>query len=391
MGIESRATGARDFSREAPGTDASVLERRALAVAIRLARRGVGGTHPNPRVGAVLLRDGATVGRGWHVRAGGPHAEIRALAEAGDAARGATLVVTLEPCAHQGKTPPCVDSILAAGVRRVVVGTIDPNPIVNGRGVAALRRAGIEVVAGVMESECRALNQPYLKSLTTGLPWVTLKAMLSLDGRMASESGDSRGLGGEAEQRLCHRLRAEQDAVMIGIGTALADDPRLTVRHARGRNPWRVVLDSSLRLPLDAALVRSQAEAPLIVATLSRSKERTAALEALGVRVWHFDPEAGGRVPVRAVLERLVREGRYAVLVEGGARVHTTFLREGLADRVALGIAPLLVGGRGARTFTGDLGRDALRDAIEIEGLRARRVGRDLWLEGAIRGGDRHV
>jgi len=353
--------------------------------ALRLARRGIGGTHPNPRVGAILLREGRTVGAGWHACAGEAHAEARALEAAGAAARGATLVVTLEPCAHQGRTPPCVDAIIAAGVRRVVVGMVDPNPIVNGRGIAALREAGLEVAVGALEEACRALNEPYRKALATALPLVTLKAMLSLDGRMSTDDGDSRGLGGAAEERLCHRLRAEHDAVLIGRGTLLADDPRLTVRLARGRTPWRVVLDSRLAIPEGASILGTASEAPLILATLSNDASRIAALEARGAAVWRFEPGDDGRVPLRPLLERLVREGRYALLVEGGTEVHTAFLREGLADRVAVGIAPMVVGGRRARSWTGDLGRGRLDEAIAIDGLRARRVGRDVWLEGVIR------
>jgi diaminohydroxyphosphoribosylaminopyrimidine deaminase/5-amino-6-(5-phosphoribosylamino)uracil reductase len=375
--------------------DATRAERSAMGQALRLARRGVGGTHPNPRVGALVLLDGRVVGRGWHARAGEAHAEVRALEAAGEAARGATLVVTLEPCAHLGRTPPCVDAILAAGIRRVVVGMVDPNPIVNGRGIAALREARVDVTVGACEEECRALNEPYRKALATGLPHVTLKAMLSLDGRMSTDGGDSRGLGGAEEQRLCHRLRAEHDAVLVGRGTIAADDPRLTVRLVRGRTPWRVVLDSRLTMPTDAAILRTAGEAPLIVATLSNDPARTAALEARGVTLWRFEPSPGlTTVPLRPLLERLVREGCYALLVEGGQEVHTAFLREGLADRVAVGIAPIVVGGTltGARTWTGDLGRGHLEEAIAIDGLRARRVGRDLWLEGAIRAaGSRHV
>jgi diaminohydroxyphosphoribosylaminopyrimidine deaminase/5-amino-6-(5-phosphoribosylamino)uracil reductase len=357
--------------------------------ALRLARRGIGGTHPNPRVGAVLLADGQVAGEGWHARAGETHAEGRALEAAGERARHATLVVTLEPCAHHGKTPPCVDAILRAGVRRVVVGMVDPNPIVNGRGIAALRDAGVEVVVGALEGECAALNAPYLKSLASGLPLVTLKAMLSLDGRLATDAGDSRGLGGDAEQRLCHRLRAEHDAVLVGIGTVRADDPRLTVRLARGATPWRVVLDSRLALAgpggLGAALLGTLKEAPLVVATVSSDSAAASALESRGVRVWRFAATADGRVPLRPLLERLAREGRFALLVEGGRVVHTAFLREGLADRVAVGIAPRIVGGTEPRTWTGDLGLARLDEAIAVEGLHVRRVGRDLWLEGAIR------
>jgi len=388
MRFESGAArGAAPLQRSAAGV--SEAERAAMREAIRLARRGIGETHPNPRVGAVLLSNGRVAARGWHARVGEEHAEVRALQEGGALARGGTLVVTLEPCAHHGRTPPCVDAILASGIRRIVVGMVDPNPIVNGRGIEALRVAGLDVAVGALEPECRALNGPYLNVLSTGLPWVTLKAMLSLDGRIATDAGDSRGLGGAEEQRLCHRLRAEHDAVLIGRGTLLADDPLLTVRLTRGRTPWRVVLDSALRFPDDAAILGTTAAAPLIVATVARETGRAAALEARGARVWRFEPTGAGQVPLRPLLERLASEGRYALLVEGGTAVHTSFLREGLADGVAVGIAPLLIGGSASRAWTGDLGRARLDDAIEIDPLRSRRVGRDLWLEGAIRRAER--
>jgi diaminohydroxyphosphoribosylaminopyrimidine deaminase/5-amino-6-(5-phosphoribosylamino)uracil reductase len=355
--------------------------RRALI----LARRGIGTTHPNPRVGALVRRDGSIVGEGFHVRPGDAHAEISALLRAGALARGATLIVTLEPCAHQGRTPPCVDAILAAGIERVVIGMKDPNPLVDGRGIERLRAAGLEVVVGALERECRALNPPYLKQLETGLPWVTLKAMLTLDGRMASDSGESRGLGGEAEQRLCHRLRAESDAILVGIGTVLADNPLLTVRLARGRTPLRVVVDTRLRTPLDSRLLTSVTEGPVVVATTSADdRARIAALEARGVEVWSFAPDAEGHVPLRALLERLALAGRFAVLAEGGSALHTSLLRENLADRVAVGLAPTLIGGRRAPTMTGDLGRASLAEAIPLRDLRARKIGRDVWLEGEI-------
>lgn len=359
-----------------------------MHVAIRLARRGVGTTHPNPRVGAVILRGGETVGAGFHARAGEAHAEVRALEAAGPLARGATLVATLEPCAHVGRTPPCVDAILGAGVRRVVMGMRDPNPLVNGRGARLLREAGLEVVEGVLEAECRALNPAYLKQIVTGLPWVMLKSMVSLDGRMASESGESRGLGGEAELRFAHRLRAEHDAVLVGSGTVLADDPELTVRRARGRNPLRVVLDSSLRLPATSRLLATARRAPLLVATVSRDPVRTAALEAAGARVWRFEPSPEGRVPLEPLLRRLAREGAISILVEGGATVHSALLRAGLADRVALGVAPLLLGGRTAAGWTRDLGRPRLADGIPVASLRVRRLGSDLWIEGDLVSGE---
>ena len=355
-----------------------------MRAAVRIARRGIGTTHPNPRVGAVVLQGGETVGAGHHVRAGEAHAEVLALEAAGPLARGGTLVATLEPCAHVGRTPPCVDAILRAGVRRVVVGMRDPNPLVNGRGIRLLREAGVEVVEGVLDAECRSLNPAYLKQIVTGLPWVMLKSMVSLDGRMASESGESRGLGGEAELRLAHRLRAEHDAVVVGSGTVLADDPELTVRRARGRNPLRVVLDSSLRLPMTSRLLATARRAPLLVATASRDSARIAALEAAGARVWSFEPSRERRVPLEPLLRRLAREGAISILVEGGATLHSALLREGLADRVAVGIAPLLLGGRGAATWTRDLGRARLADGIPLTSLRVRRLGRDLWIEGDL-------
>jgi len=373
-----------------PGTDvgqaATAAEDRAMREAVRLARRGIGTTHPNPRVGAVVLRSGEVVGRGFHVRAGEAHAEVRALEEAGKRARGSVLVTTLEPCAHLGRTPPCVGAILEAGIRRVVLGMRDPNPLVDGRGVQALLSAGVTVVEGVRAEDCRALNPAYLKFLGSGLPWVTLKSMISLDGRVASERGDSRGLGGEEQQKLCHAIRASHDAVLLGIGTVLQDDPELTVRLHRGRSPVRIILDSHLRTPLDSRLVASVKRAPLRIATVSRDERAIAALTARGVRVMTYEPDPEGRVPLRALFRSVAEEGMLSLLVEGGPTVHTSALREGLADRVAIGIAPLILGGERAPAWTRDLGLGRLDEAIELDGLTTRRVGRDLWIEGTLRG-----
>jgi len=374
---------------ESPRGDSShgsAAEDRAMREAIRLARRGIGTTHPNPRVGAVVLRNGEVQGRGFHARAGEAHAEARALEEAGKRARGATLVSTLEPCAHQGRTPPCVQAIIASGIRRVVIGMRDPNPLVNGRGIKALAASGIEIVEGVRTPECRDLNPAYLKFMATGLPWGMLKAMVSLDGRVASERGDSRGLGGAEQQRLCHALRARHDAVLVGIGTVLADDPELTVRLHRGRSPARIVLDSRLRTPPDSRLVRSAGAAPLLIATVSRDQSSIEALLSRGAAVWGFEPDSSGRVPLRALFRRLAEEGMLSVLVEGGPTVHTAILRDGLADRVAVGIAPLILGGRNAPAWTRDLGLAGLDEAIELDSMVTRRVGRDLWIEGPLRG-----
>lgn len=354
--------------------------------AIRLARRGIGATHPNPRVGAVILRGGEIVGQGFHARAGEAHAEVRALEQAGKRARGGTLVSTLEPCAHQGRTPPCVRAVLAAGIRRVVIGMRDPNPLVNGRGLKALTDAGVEIVEGVRSEECRDLNPAYLKFMATGLPLVMLKSMVSLDGRVASERGDSRGLGGAEQQRLCHGLRARHDAILVGIGTVLRDDPELTVRLARGRNPVRIVLDSSLRTPHGSRLVLSADRTPLVIATVSEDEKGIEALAARGCSVWRFEPGPDGRVPLPAMFRRLAAEGHLSVLVEGGPTVHTAILREDLADRVAIGIAPVILGGVSAPSWTRDLGRARVDEGIELTSLVTRRVGKDVWIEGSLRG-----
>src|SRR5207247_905540 len=230
-------------------------------------------------------------------------APLHALSEAEDRAMAAAI-----------RLAPCGAAIRAAGVRRVVIGMRDPNPLVNGRGVQALREAGIEVVEDVRREECRELNPAYLKFMATGLPWAMLKSMVSLDGRVASDAGESRGLGGEAEQRLCHRLRAEHDAVLVGIGTVLRDDPELTVRLRTGRNPLRVVLDSRLRIPSGSRLVRSAGEAPLLIATVSEDREASLALDGLGARVWRFEADGAGRVPLRALFRRLAEDGRLSLL-----------------------------------------------------------------------------
>jgi len=371
--------------RETCGDLVQPAEDRAMVAAIRLARRGIGTTHPNPRVGALVLQQGEVVGRGYHARAGEDHAETLAIDAAGNRAADGTLVTTLEPCAHHGRTPPCTDAIVRSGIRRVVVGMRDPNPLVNGRGVRSLRASGLDVVENVRASQCRELNAPYLKHLATGLPWVLLKSMVSLDGRVASESGESRGLGGEAEQRLCHRLRAEHDAVLIGIGTVLADDPELTVRLSRGRQPLRVVVDSRLRIPETSRLLATAPNAPLVIATASAEPGPSDALTARGARIWRFAPGSDGRVPLEALLRRLAKEGCLSVLAEGGPTIHTALLREGLADRVAVGIAPLILGGTRAPVWTRDLGRARIDDAIAVGSLAVRRIGRDVWLEGSLR------
>ncbi len=345
--------------------------RRALA----LAARGLGETNPNPAVGCVVVKRGRVVGEGFHERAGGPHAEVIALKRAGTAARGATVYVTLEPCAHlEKRTPPCAPLLRAAGVRRVIVATRDPNPKVNGRGVRLLREGGIAVTEGVLVDEARRLNERFFLSCRLGRPFVLLKVGLTLDGRIATAPGQSRWITSPEQRRTARRMRRLYDAVLVGIGTVLADDP-LLLPVPRTRRPFvRAVLDSRLRIPLRSRLVRTAGvRSPLWVFTRVQGGARRARLEAAGVRVIPLTG-GGGRLSPRAVLRAFSARGVRSLMVEGGGEVLGSFLAARLVDQVALFRAPLLLGGRGSRPAFG--GKDPER--IE-QGLRLRpgaRVGR---------------
>jgi diaminohydroxyphosphoribosylaminopyrimidine deaminase/5-amino-6-(5-phosphoribosylamino)uracil reductase len=315
--------------------------RRALA----LAERGWGQTAPNPMVGAVVVRDDEVVGEGWHGQFGGPHAEVEALRAAGERARGATLYVTLEPCAHHGKTPPCTEAILAAGVRRVVAATEDPSPAAQG-GALRLRDAGVDVLVGVEASRARELNAPFFHALRSDRPFVQLKLALSLDGALADHSREPGWLTGEAARREVHRLRAGVDAIAVGIGTVLADDPELTVRHAAPPRvaPTRVVFDTSARLPRTSKLAHGASQIPVIVVCWAPEPAHAAALEHTGVTLLHA---ATARDALVALRQRDVR----SVLVEGGAALASAFLQEALVDRLIIFRAPLVLGGGALNAF----------------------------------------
>jgi diaminohydroxyphosphoribosylaminopyrimidine deaminase/5-amino-6-(5-phosphoribosylamino)uracil reductase len=360
-----------------------MTDEQFMALAISEAKKAQGRTHPNPAVGAVLVKRGRVIAVGFHARAGAPHAEAVALAAAGPRARGATLYSTLEPCNHQGRTPPCTEAIIAAGVVRVVYGSPDPNPLVNGKGHHRLERAGVEVQGEVGRPEADALNRPFFKAVTLGLPWVTLKAGVTLDGKLATSSGRSKWITGEQARQAAHQLRSLADVVMVGVGTVLADDPRLTTRVPGGRTATRVVLDSHLRAPV-AAAVFEVAEGRTIVATLEPATSRRArALAARGVEVWTV-PARAGRVSLKAVLRRLTKAGLLHVLVEGGALVHGALLRERLADEVALFVAPVLFGHEGL-TWTGPLGVRTPAGGVALGPLSVEAVGADLLVRASVR------
>lgn len=358
---------------------------RFMGMALRLALRGKGRTRPNPLVGCVLVRQGRVIGKGFHRRPGSPHAEVVAIESAQEDVRGSTLYVNLEPCAHYGRTPPCLDLILERQIGRVVVGTVDPNPLVNGRSIQALRAKGVEVRVGVLEAACRRMNEVFFKFVQTGKPFVTLKAGLSLDGKIAAHTGKSQWITCEASRRSVHRLRSEVDAILVGIGTVFRDNPLLTVRGIRGASqPLRVVLDSELRIPLDAAVLGPEAET--LVATTERAPvEKATALRARGVQVEVFSADRAGRVPLGALLRRLAERDTQHVLIEGGSRVFTTALEEGEGDRLLLYVAPILLGGEKAPGILGGRGAESPQEALRVYDLVCRRVGLDLLLEGRLK------
>jgi diaminohydroxyphosphoribosylaminopyrimidine deaminase/5-amino-6-(5-phosphoribosylamino)uracil reductase len=349
-----------------------------MRLALREAAKGLGRTSPNPAVGAVLVKGGRVVARGHHARAGGPHAEVVAIRAAGRRARGADLYTTLEPCDHYGKTPPCSMAVLEAGVRRVFVGSADPNPLVNGKGIARLRGAGVEVVEGVLREECDALNAHWFKFMRERRPYVTLKAAVTLDGRIATRTGDARWVTGEAARRWVHRLRDRVDAILVGSGTARTDDPLLTTRlpGGRGHDAMRVVLDTELALPRNLALLHPRSAAPTVVAHASaRTRRFGPGVELLRCR------RGKGGVDLRDLLAKLAARGVTHLLVEGGARVHAAFLAAGLVDRLAVFIAPKLAGGDGVPLLAGP-GPARMRDALRLDEVQVERVGEDVLVIG---------
>ena len=361
------------------------FDEQMMARAISLARNGLGRTSPNPLVGAVIVRDGRIVAEGWHRKAGTPHAEIHALNMAGELARGATVYVSLEPCAHYGRTGPCARALVEAGVSRVVVAMTDPNPKVAGKGIAILQEAGIEVTTGVLEQEARQLNEVFLKWMTTGLPFVALKTAMTLDGKIATAAGQSQWITNEASRYETHRLRDIYDGILVGINTALADNPSLTTRlkEYQGRNPVRIVVDSRARLPLTAKLVTDGAARTIVAVTEQAPAERVEALRSAGVEI--IVAGSSNHVDMQSLMEQLGAMKISSVLVEGGGSVNFSLLQAGLVDRVYAFIAPKLVGGRDALTPVEGDGFRELDHAVELEDIQLRQLGSDVLLTGIVK------
>ena len=360
-------------------------DRRYLRECLELAARARGATSPNPMVGAVIVREGTVVGRGFHPGPGKPHAERLALQEAGERARGATLYVNIEPCRHQGRTPPCVDAIIESGAARVVVSTLDPDPRVAGGGVAALRAAGLTVDVGEGAQEAAFLNDAYLAFKSRGLPLVIGKAAVSLDGRLATRERQSQWITGAAARQWAHELRAASDAVLVGIGTVLADDPRLTARGAAGTGPrFRVVLDSRLRTPPQARLLAEADGQPLIFTGEGAEREAQQRLEAAGAEVERLGTTAGGLLAWPEVLAALARREVLSVLVEGGSGVLTSAFEADILDKLFLVYAPLLIGGSAALSLWGGAGVGELTAAPRLHHVRRFDLGDDWAVEGYL-------
>ncbi len=362
------------------------LEEKYMRLALRLAEKAGGRTSPNPMVGAVVVKNGKIVGRGYHRRAGEPHAEAIALKKADAAAQGATLYVTLEPCSHSDKrTPPCAPLVIQSGVRRVAVAMIDPNPRVSGRGIKALRSAGIEVTTDVLEAEAKKMNEAFIKHITRGVPFVTLKIAQTLDGKIATSSGASKWITGEKAREEAHRLRDSHDAVLVGINTVLMDDPSLTTRIPGGRDPVRVIVDSRLRIPVNAKIVTQRSPARTMVATLlGAPTSKIKKLQDAGVEVLTIK-NARGRVDLRDLMKKLGKRDIMSVLIEGGAEINASVLKAGLVDKVVMFLAPLLMTGTNSLCSIGGSSPAKLSQALRLQDVTTRFVGKDLMVTGYIR------
>jgi diaminohydroxyphosphoribosylaminopyrimidine deaminase/5-amino-6-(5-phosphoribosylamino)uracil reductase len=360
-------------------------DRRFLAACLDLARLGEGETSPNPMVGALLVKEETILAQGYHRRAGDRHAEVEALELAGEGARGCTLYVNLEPCLHHGRTPPCADAIIRAGVAEVVACMTDPDPRVNGGGFRKLREAGVRVRSGILEKEARRFNERFVTFVTRGVPFVVLKAAMTLDGRIAGARGESRWITSEESRRESQRLRYQSDAVLVGIGTVLADDPLLTARHLAGKPLLRAILDSHLRVPPSARLLSNADGGRTVIYTLAEAPDgpRRELLRRPGVEVVEVPGEPGA-LDWRSILEDLGRRQVMSVLVEGGGKVLGSALASGVADRIALFIAPRVLGDGGTGAFAGLTGR-RLEDTPWIREWTWSTIGSDLLVEGYVR------
>lgn len=357
-----------------------------MKLALKLAEKGRGRTSPNPMVGAVVVKDGNVIGRGFHEKIGTPHAEIMAINKATKSTKGATLYINLEPCNHQGRTPPCTDTIIKSGIKKVVVGVEDPNPVVSGRGIKKLKEAGIDVKLGVLEEESKKLNEAYIKYITTGKPFVILKVATSLDGKIATRNGESQWITGEVSRKTVHQLRNEVDAVLVGIGTVFMDNPRLSTRLniPDSRDPLRIIVDSLLRIPSKANVFNNDSkEKTIIVTTQFAPADKIKLLEDKAKVIVIKSKDR--RVNLKGLLKKLGQMGVTSLMVEGGSEINFSILSEGLVDKVIFFIAPKIIGGRGAKSPVGGEGVAKLKDAVQLTDISIKRFEDDIMVEGYVK------
>ncbi|MDK9709878.1 bifunctional diaminohydroxyphosphoribosylaminopyrimidine deaminase/5-amino-6-(5-phosphoribosylamino)uracil reductase RibD [Acidaminobacter sp.] len=355
--------------------------------ALELAKLGAGRTSPNPLVGAVIVKEGRVIGEGYHAMYGGPHAEVNAIENASESVEGAEIYVTLEPCSHYGKTPPCALKLIENRFSKVYIAMEDPNPLVAGRGIQMLRKQGIEVEVGLLEEEAKALNEVFIKYITTKKPFCVMKAAMTLDGKIATVTGESQWITSEAAREYVHQLRHELKAIMVGIGTVLKDDPKLTTRlkGKQGRDPIRVVVDSTLKIPLNAKILHLDSDAPTLIATTDRAdSEKATALQSMpGVKLI-ITPQKDGKVDLDYLMFVLGEQGIDSLLLEGGATLNASALESKIVDKVLMFIAPKILGGQNAPTPVGGSGIEVLENAVRLKGMKAVEIGDDLLIEARI-------
>lgn len=358
-----------------------------MNIALDLAKKGEGAVNPNPLVGAVVVKSGEIVGKGYHQFYGGPHAEVYALKEAGEKAAGADIYVSLEPCSHYGKTPPCVEAIKKAGIKRVIVAMKDPNPLVAGRGINFLRENGIEVITGILEDEAKSLNEIFIKYITRKIPFVILKTATTLDGKIATSTGNSKWISGEESREYAHRIRNRVMGIMAGIGTIVKDDPLLTTRlkNEDGRSPKAIIIDSKLRMPLEAKILETVKEREIIIACTDEfDTEKKDALEQNGVRIIVTPKDKDSRVDLKYLVKELGKLGIDSILLEGGGTLNFSALNYGIVDKIMCFIAPKILGGQEAKTSVEGKGIEKIQDAIKVNNIEYKTIGKDLLIEGYI-------
>ena len=352
--------------------------------ALRQARKGAGLVSPNPMVGAILVKGDRIISTGYHRYYGGPHAEVDALSNLTKSeTRNATLYVNLEPCSHHGKTPPCVDTIIESGISKIMIGTRDPNPLVSGNGIQILKKHGIKTETDILQKECLRLNEAYFKFITQGKPFVTLKIAQTLDGKIATQAGHSQWITSESSRRYVHRMRSETDSVMVGINTILKDDPELTVRHLKGHNPNRIILDCQLRIPLNAnVLHHSDSENTILVTTDRSDTQKRKTLRQKGIKVWIVKTNSSNQIDISTLLTKLAEQSIASVMVEGGKGLFTSFIEAGVVDRIISFIAPKAFG-KGI-DMLGDLNITHTKNALIFTETDWRRIGSDMMFQGRL-------